>query len=107
MKIVLFFLLTRFSFGDGVRVFPEVTGGTPEVLGYNMSHFQAGTNAAAWWRYSGVNGARVFLSPKNVEPEDDMKPWGDGVDSESTFMARRAAMRADPHRARPRADRAH
>ncbi len=55
-----------------------------------------GSNTADWWRYSGVNGARVWPTPTIVEPSDDLAPYGDGVTSQTTFIARAAALRADP-----------
>src|SRR5690349_9943045 len=36
------------------------SGSTPEIVGYNSGHFMPGSNTADWWRYSGVNGARVW-----------------------------------------------
>ena len=70
--------------------------GNPDILGYNMSHFVPGTNAHDFWRYSGVNGARMFLSPNTIEPQDDIPGVGDGVTDQASFLARRAALRADP-----------
>ncbi len=55
-----------------------------------------GSNTADWWRYSGVNGARVWPTPTTVEPTDDLAPFGDGVTSQATFIARQIALRADP-----------
>jgi len=73
-----------------------VAGKTPEIVGYNSGHFMPGSNTADWWRYSGVNGARVWPTPSVVEARDDLSPWGDGVSSQATFEARRAALRANP-----------
>ena len=70
--------------------------GNPDILGYNMGHFVPGTNAHDFWRYSGVNGARMFLSPSNIEPVDDIPGFGDGVTDQDSFLSRRAALRADP-----------
>ncbi len=70
-------------------------GGTPSLLAYNAGHFFPGGNTPAWWRYSGVNGARIFISPSTIEPGDDLPPVGDGVASEADFLARRAAIRTN------------
>src|SRR3954454_15806801 len=66
-----------------------LAGKTPEIVGYNSGHFMPGSNTADWWRYSNVNGARVWPTPTVVEPSDDLSPWGDGVSSQTTFVARR------------------
>lgn len=71
-------------------------GTTPEIVGYNSGHFMPGSNTADWWRYSGVNGARVWPTPSVVEGTDDGGGWGDGVSSESTFFTRRTNLRNDP-----------
>ena len=71
-------------------------GATPELLGYNSGHFFPGSNTRDWWRYAGVNGARVFMSPAEVEFSDDLAPVGDGVTTEAGFLSRKAALRADP-----------
>lgn len=74
----------------------NVLGPTPGLLGYNSGHFLTNSNTKDWWRYAGVNGARVFLSPSEIEPADDLAPVGDGVNSQPSFLARKAALRADP-----------
>src|ERR671936_11873 len=79
-----------------VTVSASVVGRTPEIVGYNSGHFMPGSNTTDWWRYSGVNGARVWPTPTIVEASDDLAPWGDGVTSQSTFTARRDALRANP-----------
>jgi hypothetical protein len=70
-------------------------GATPKLLGYNAGHFYPGSNTREWWRYAGVTGARVFISPTYIEPSDDVAPVGDGVNSQATFLARRAAIRTN------------
>jgi hypothetical protein len=81
-----------------VNIAPTATlaGKTPEIVGYNSGHFLPGSNTADWWRFSGVNGARIFSTPTVVEASDDLAPWGDGVSSQATFVARRDALRANP-----------
>lgn len=82
--------------GVTISVAPSVVGTTPEIVGYNSGHFMPGGNVADMWRYSGVNGARVWPTPTVVEGADDGGGWGDGVNSESTFFGRRAILRNDP-----------
>lgn len=79
-----------------LRFSGEVLGGTPPVLAYNLGHMVPGSNSHDWFRYSGVNGFRVWSSPTHIEPRDDLPPWGDGVSDWDSFVARRAALRADP-----------
>ncbi len=74
----------------------EVIGKSPGRIGYNLAHFMPGTNAADWWRYSGVKSARMFLSASSIEPEDDLPGRGDGVTDKETFLARKEAMREHP-----------
>ena len=69
---------------------------TPAIIGYNHGYFTKGGNAEAWWDYAGVNAVRIFISPSQIEPTDDLAPWGDGVSSDATFESRKAALRADP-----------
>ncbi len=84
------------SHAVNVSVGAGIVGTTPEIVGYNSGHFMAGSNVADMWRYSGVNGARVFSTPTIVEGNDDGGGWGDGVSSETSFFARRTALRNDP-----------
>lgn len=79
-----------------VVVSPNVIGRTPETIGYNAAHFMPGSNAAAWWKYSGVNGARVWATPAVVEGSDDNSIFGDGVGTQQQFLDRRTALRNDP-----------
>src|SRR4029079_12060146 len=69
------------------------SGSTPEIVGYNSGHFMPGSNTADWWRYSGVNGARVWYTPSIVDKNDDNGVWGDGVTSQDSFIARRTNLR--------------
>lgn len=72
-----------------------VAGSTPQVLGYNLGHFRQGSNAADWWRYSGVKAARAFIRPSDIEPIDDITEVGDGVSDQASFASRRSALRAN------------
>ncbi len=53
------------------------------------------SNAEDWFRYSGVDAARVFISVSEIEPADDISPVGDGVNSETSFFNRRSLLRAN------------
>jgi hypothetical protein len=91
----LFALLRLPASAAALMVQTNVLGPTPAILGCNSGHFFPGSNTRDWWRYVGVNGARVFISPSEIEPSDDIAPVGDGVTSAATFLARRAAMRTN------------
>ncbi|WP_197530582.1 CBM96 family carbohydrate-binding protein [Bythopirellula polymerisocia] len=79
-----------------VSISNQVVGKTPGLIGYNSGHFMPGSNTAAWWKYSGVNAARVWATPGDVENGDDNGIEGDGVFSSQSFLERRIALRADP-----------
>jgi hypothetical protein len=89
------FALTQTTSGR-LTVKTANTGTTPDIVGYNMGSFPTVNNTRDWWRYSGSNGARVFLSPEETELNDDIPATGDGVTDEASFLARRDALRADP-----------
>lgn len=82
--------------GGEVELTATVIGPTPEILAYNSGHFFPGSNTHDWWRYARVNGARFFVSPTEIEPEDDIPGRGDGVTTQASFVARRSALSADP-----------
>lgn len=71
----------------------SVVGSTPSRLGYNSGHFVAGSNTVSWWKYAGVNGARIFSSPVNVTPASDFPTT---ASSQADFTAKRTAVRANP-----------
>lgn len=86
-----------------VTIAPSATtvGATPEIVGYNSGHFTVGSNTASWWKYAGVNGARVWSTPSVVEAhpstgsaEDDNAFFGDGVQTQAGFLQRRGDLRA-------------
>jgi hypothetical protein len=83
-----------------INVNGSLNGTTPEIVGYNSGHFMPGSNSADWWRYSGVNGARVWVAPTIIEEapglDDDNAWWGDGVGTQQQFIDRRALLRANP-----------
>ena len=84
------------SVGQTVTVNSGVAGTTPRVIGLNSGNYIAGANTTSFWRWSGVNGARIFTSAPNIEQNDDIPGHGDGVNSEASFIARRLAVRANP-----------
>ena len=86
-------LAAGFASAGTLTILETQTGTTPVNLGYNLGHFMPASNAADWFRYSGVNAARVFISPSDIEPTDDLSPVGDGVTSETGFFARRTLLR--------------
>jgi hypothetical protein len=72
----------------------NILGPTPVLLGYNLGHFYPGSNMRDWWRYAGVNGARIFISPTQIEPSSSILGAAAlvGVTNQASFMAARAAM---------------
>ena len=84
------------AFAVDIDVSAAVAGATPERFGFNSGHFMQTSNTAAWWKYTGVNAARVWSTPSTVEGADDGFGFGDGVGSQQQFIDRRAALRANP-----------
>lgn len=89
-------LLADCSFGQTVTVSSNVVGTTPSVIGLNSGNFISGANTTSYWRWTGVNGARIFTSAPNIEQNDDIPGHGDGVNSAASFITRRLAVRANP-----------
>ena len=89
-------LLLQSAFSQTVTVHSDVVGQTPDIIGLNSGNYIDGTNAISFWRWSGVNGARIFTSAPNIEQVDDIPGNGDGVNSQASFLARRDAVRANP-----------
>jgi len=58
----------RGAHGQTITLSGSVIGSTPTTLGYNSGHFLPGSNTASWWKYSGVNGSRIFSSPSYLTP---------------------------------------
>lgn len=74
----------------------SVVGSTPKTLGYNIGHFH-NNETASWWRYSGVNGARMFTSPSTLTPTTLFKSSTNAslnAATQAQFLARRDALRA-------------
>ena len=63
------FVVARSVTAGTLTVRPDVSAGNPDILAYNVGHFAANSNTHDWWRYAGVNGARIFISPGTVERE--------------------------------------
>lgn len=84
------------GFGAEIVATAEVIGKTPDSVGYNCGHFLPDSNTASWWRYSGVNAARIWAPPSIVEGKDDNDVWGDGVASLADFQRRRRELREKP-----------
>ena len=84
------------SLAQTVTVRSNVVGETPSVIGLNSGNFIEGANTITFWRWTGVNGARIFTSAPNIEPDDDIPGNGDGVNSEASFVLRRFFLRNNP-----------
>ena len=74
----------------------NVLGATPACLAYNSGHFVPDSNARDWWHYSGVTGARVFITASLIEPPSQIPGGSTGITNQSSFLARCAALRANP-----------
>ena len=92
----VFVVLTSTGDAQTITVQANSVGNTPRIIGINSGNFIPGSNATSFWRWTGVNGARIFTSAPNIEPTDDIPGQGDGVNSQSSFLARRNAVRANP-----------
>ncbi len=88
--------LFRVALAGTLTVKTNTLANTPDLLAYNAAHFCPGSNTREWWRYSGVNGARVFLTASVIEATDDIAGRGDGVTDQAGFVSRKAALRANP-----------
>ncbi len=84
--------LSAYAAPLNITVTTEQEGATPAVLAYNLGHFMQGSNAADWWRYTGPNGARAFITPSAADAASGNA--GNVTDLES-FNARRELVRAN------------
>ena len=84
------------SSAQTVTVHSNAVGETPSVIGLNSGNWIPGANTTSYWRWTGVNGARIFTSAPSIEQNDDIPGQGDGVNSEASFIARRLLVRANP-----------
>ncbi|MGI8964599.1 MAG: hypothetical protein ACR2H1_00755, partial [Limisphaerales bacterium] len=92
----LIFALTGSLKASTITVKTNKLGVTPDILAYNAGHYYPGSNTKDWWHYSGVSGARIFITPNTIELSDDIPGRGDGVTNQTTFLDRKTALRADP-----------
>ncbi len=68
---------------------------TPVLLGYNLGHFTTNGNAPDWFRYSGVNAARVFMSPSVFSSSaTTSSPGKSSATNQASFNTTVAAARA-------------
>lgn len=83
-----------------LQVHREIVGETPEILGVNTGHFDIGSNTMSRIRYLQPNGIRIFINGSHFVSKRnnryDMEPWGDGVNTRSSFEQRRLNLRANP-----------
>lgn len=92
------------AFGSNAGAEPQTlvlsgstVGPTPAILGYNSGHFLPGSNVADWWRYSGVNGSRIFSNLGWLTPTTSFRSSTNSsldATSQASFVARKAALRA-------------
>ena len=90
----LIFLFAAKISAATVTLQTNIIGSTPAILGYNLGHFYPGSNTRDWWRYAGVNGARIFISPSQIESAGTIAAAAGlvGVSNQASFLACRAAM---------------
>ena len=74
----------------------SILGPTPSVIGYDLGHFYPGGNTPDWWRYSGVNGVRIFISPGSIVPAVSPQPPSNAVTNQASFISQKAALRTNP-----------
>lgn len=79
------------SVTDTIEVTSTVEGTTPSLLGYNLGHFMTSGDAADWFRYSGVKGARVFISASELQ--GSTSPGRSKVSTLGTFNSNVSAAR--------------
>lgn len=79
-----------------VTVQSNILGPTPTIIGYNSGHFWPGANTIDWWRYSGVSGGRIFVSPSAIEPSGRFPAIASTVTNAASFNNLKAAVRANP-----------
>lgn len=85
---------SNFAMAGTLMVQTNVLGPTPELMGYNLGHFYPGSNTRDWWRYAGVTGARIFISPTYIESASTIQGAAAlvGVSNQASFFACRAAL---------------
>ena len=94
-KLTLLLVLGTFpALAGTLTVQTNAPGPTPDVLGYDLGHFYPGSNTPEWWRYAGVNGARIFISASQIESSSVIAGAAAlaGVSNRTSFLICRAAM---------------
>jgi hypothetical protein len=79
-----------------VTVETNILASTPAIVGYDSGHFWPGSDTADWWRYSGVTGARIFVSPTIIEPASEFPSVYNTVTNQASFLSLKALVRANP-----------
>ena len=74
-----------FTATEGISLANTAAGNTPSLLGYNLGHFTDTGNGFDWFRYSGVKGARVFISASELQSQTSRGRTN--VTSEATFWS--------------------
>lgn len=96
LTLIMLIAVSVCTYAAEITIRDNPVGPTPQVLAYNMGNFYPGSNAADWWRYSRVSGARIFLSPSHIHVEGTERPGDAEVIDQDSFLARRDALRSDP-----------
>jgi MBG domain len=90
---------------DQIVVTATTNSTTPALMGYNLADYWTNGNTVAWWRYSGVNAARIFISPSSLRIAtvngsyggractNPIIPANGGVTNAASFAARVSALR--------------
>jgi hypothetical protein len=79
-----------------VTVGTNVLGPTPTVVGYDTGPFCPASNTQDWWRYSGVTGARIFITPSSIEPSSQFPAVGQTVTNQASFLSLKGLVRSNP-----------
>jgi hypothetical protein len=79
-----------------VTVETNIAGPTPVVVGYDSGPFCPASNTEDWWRYSGVTGARLFVSPGAIEPINQFPSIYQTVTNQASFLSLKALVRSNP-----------
>lgn len=97
LQLIVFAALISFQVrGNTVTATSTVLGPTPTIVGYDSGHFYPGSDTGDWWRYAGVTGARIFVSPTEIEPSSEFPAIASTVTNAASFLNLKAAVRANP-----------
>ncbi len=94
LTLIGWLLLPSCAGAATLTVQTNVLGSTPSIIGCNLGHFYTGSNTRDWWRYLGVNGARIFILPSQIESATTIANAAGlvGVSNQTSFLTARAAM---------------